>query len=455
MTSSTIVSPLFFFLLSVLPVLGRYISPMDRILSQKDVDFSFPPLVATMDFEDGEDITSDDMPSTSASRFISLLEDLVNKRAVDVESSQLPSSSLSSSYSWSSLGSSGDAVPSVRRALSGRSGTAAVGTAAVSSDDALVLNRARAARTRTHVRRPWRQNEMDCDGVGIDMPAPFTSKYVAYTNASYGICGVRPTPPGRNVQRIVVGSGAANRWPWQVMLVNATTGEPFCGATLITNEHVLTAAHCFDGKDTSDITVRIGEHDRSFPEGSEMDFDIECLHVHRCFEPDTYRYDIALIKLATSDDHRVVFSDHVRTACLPEEGEFEESDTCYVTGWGYTGFVDFFLGRRPNVLQEATVPLLSNRECKDAYGTRVKHKMVCAGTTEPGERADTCKGDSGGPMVCQSRNEGPFKLWGITSWGDNFFCNPDPSTRVPGVYTRVDKYLKWIQRKLRTKKCPT
>lgn len=117
------------------------------------------------------------------------------------------------------------------------------------------------------------------------------------------------------------------------------------------------------------------------------------------------------------------------------------------------GFVDWYLDTRPDTLQEARVPLHTNRDCKNAYGTRVKAKMVCAGAQPPEERADTCKGDSGGPMVCQSGETGPYKLWGITSWGENTVCDPNPTIWRPGVYTRVERYLRWIQRKLRSRKC--
>ena len=110
------------------------------------------------------------------------------------------------------------------------------------------------------------------------------------------------------------------------------------------------------------------------------------------------------------------------------------------------------MGWLPNVLQEALVPLINLSTCQTAYGTHVTKRMQCAGFLEGNHRADTCKADSGGPLVCQDES-GKFKLWGITSWGNNLFCQLDPSGPVPGVYTRVDKYLKWIKKKLASTKC--
>ena len=79
--------------------------------------------------------------------------------------------------------------------------------------------------------------------------------------------------------------------------------------------------------------------------------------------------------------------------------------------------------------------------------------MQCAGYLEGTERADSCKGDSGGPLVCQDEQSGRFKLWGLTSWGDNHFCALEPIQPAPGVYTRIDKYLRWIEHKMTTSKC--
>jgi secreted trypsin-like serine protease len=48
--------------------------------------------------------------------------------------------------------------------------------------------------------------------------------------------------PLESVSRIIGGKEAnAHSWPWQVMV---TDGMIMCGAALISNEWLLTAAHC-------------------------------------------------------------------------------------------------------------------------------------------------------------------------------------------------------------------
>ena len=46
------------------------------------------------------------------------------------------------------------------------------------------------------------------------------------------------------------------------------------------------------------------------------------------------------------------------------------------------------------------------------------------------------QGDSGGPLVCNG------SLQGIISWGQD----PCAVSKKPGVYTKVCKYVDWIQK---------
>ena len=62
--------------------------------------------------------------------------------------------------------------------------------------------------------------------------------------------------------------------------------------------------------------------------------------------------------------------------------------------------------------------------------------QICAGLG----RKDTCQGDSGGPMLSLELDDTAWSVIGITSFGVD--C---ADTRFPGVYTRVDRYLDWIE----------
>lgn len=130
------------------------------------------------------------------------------------------------------------------------------------------------------------------------------------------------------------------------------------------------------------------------------------------------------------------FSKSIQAASLAESGESYTYGIA--TGWGDTRKG----GQISNVLLEVRVRIWSNSECANQYKSidnYVSENMLCAG--EPGK--DTCQGDSGGPLNCPVTKFRPgqpqYKICGITSWGAGCGHNG-----YPGVYTRVSKYINWI-----------
>jgi len=61
--------------------------------------------------------------------------------------------------------------------------------------------------------------------------------------------------------------------------------------------------------------------------------------------------------------------------------------------------------------------------------------FICAGGEEG---KDSCKGDGGGPLVCQVG--GSWQLAGIVSWGVG--CGEKD---IPGVYVKVSQFTHWIR----------
>lgn len=113
---------------------------------------------------------------------------------------------------------------------------------------------------------------------------------------------------------------------------------------------------------------------------------------------------------------------------------------CWTTGWGKDAFGDF--GKYQNILKEVDVPIINQQQCQQqlqntrlGFDFKLHPGFICAGGEEG---KDACKGDGGGPMVCE-RN-GLFQVVGIVSWGIG--CGQHG---VPGVYVRVAHYLNWIK----------
>ncbi|XP_044590187.1 uncharacterized protein LOC123268853 isoform X2 [Cotesia glomerata] len=261
----------------------------------------------------------------------------------------------------------------------------------------------------------------------------------------YGQCGVRNGQGinGRIKTPVYVdGDSEFGEYPWQVAILKKDPSESVyvCGGTLISPRHILTAAHCVKTHLGHDLRARLGEwdvnHDVEFYPYIERD--IVSINVHPEFYAGTLYNDIAILKL----DHDVDFekNPHISPACLPNPHDDFTGTRCWTTGWGKDAFGDF--GKYQNILKEVDVPIVSNAVCENQMkrtrlgpSFNLHSGFICAGGEEG---KDACKGDGGGPMVCE--RQGIWHLAGVVSWGIG--CG---QPGVPGVYTRVSHYLDWIR----------
>uniref|UniRef100_A0A8C2J276 Plasminogen n=1 Tax=Cyprinus carpio TaxID=7962 RepID=A0A8C2J276_CYPCA len=242
-------------------------------------------------------------------------------------------------------------------------------------------------------------------------------------------CGQPAVKPKRCFGRIVGGCiSKAHSWPWQISL--RTRGKNhFCGGTLIDAHWVLTATHCLEMSESpSAYKILLGIHTERATESSKQERDVSKIIKGPAGT------DIALLKL----DRPALLNDKVLPACLPDKDYIVPSDTeCYVTGWGETEGTG-----GEGFLKETGFPVIENKVCNrpSFLNGLVKEHHMCAGNIEGG--TDSCEGDSGGPLVCFSQNT--FVLQGVTSWG--LGC---AKAMKPGVYTRVSKFINWIEQSMK------
>ncbi|XP_044219198.1 coagulation factor IXa isoform X1 [Thunnus albacares] len=221
--------------------------------------------------------------------------------------------------------------------------------------------------------------------------------------------------------------------PWQVALVALSSGHLFCGGTILSEQWVITAAHCLVESHGS-FLIKVGEHNICTKEESERDYEVLEQHIHPRYNASIslYNHDIALLYLKSP----IAFSKTVRPICIGPRG-FTESlmknfSPGTVSGWGRTRH----LGATSNMLQKVEVPYTDRTECKRSSSARITPFMFCAGYYNVAK--DACQGDSGGPHTNSIHDT--WFLTGIVSWGEE--CAKDGKY---GVYTRVSLYYPWIR----------
>merc|ERR1711939_1134562 len=244
-------------------------------------------------------------------------------------------------------------------------------------------------------------------------------------------CGIEG-PPSKD--RIVGGFEAEpNQWPWQVALF--VDNAWFCGGSLISENYVLTAAHCVDGASYYDIMA--GAHNvRESSEPNRVEITSFNGWYHPQWDPNTLSNDIALIELPSP----ITFNDYIKPSCLPSVGDTADpNELVTATGWGKPS--DNAGGISPVLRMVEDLPIITNSECNAIYGI-VQDGVVCIDTT--GGKG-TCNGDSGGPLnmkfdVKDGAAGQKWKQIGVVSFGASAGCE----VGYPAGFSRTEYYRDWL-----------
>ncbi|XP_041801752.1 trypsin-3 [Chelmon rostratus] len=225
-------------------------------------------------------------------------------------------------------------------------------------------------------------------------------------------------------ERIVGGYAPVPHSIKYIVSIQTTQRQHFCGGSLINKYWVITAAHCNIG--VNRMMIVAGDYSLAIYEGTEQGILPQLLVPHPDYNSTTNNNDIMLIKLKAP----VYLNSYVSIALLPRQGaSIAEGRMCRVSGWGYTSPT----GQIPATLRTVKLPIVSTKKCNssESFDGRITENMLCAGFSAGGK--DACKGDSGGPLICEGR------VYGVVSWGSG--C---AEAQFPGVYTAVSKYRRWI-----------
>ncbi|XP_008207498.1 modular serine protease [Nasonia vitripennis] len=294
-----------------------------------------------------------------------------------------------------------------------------------------------------------RRDNIKCNAKGEWEPQPI--KCVS-------VCGIASTSTG--VPLIVNGTRASvSDFPWHGTLYKAKGNEKqfICGATIIKDNLLVTAAHCVSDEvhkkieRPSTFYVAVGNvfrdydyegHDpRTVKKTKVKDIFIICNYLGL---EGNYASDIAILQIETA----FVFSSIVMPICLDttsasDQAVLEVGNHGRVPGFGRTA-----QGSSSFILQAITVPYVPLNTCKSSSIASDSEKYItidkfCAGYTNG---SSVCDGDSGGGLVFKTDNK--WYLRGIVSVGIG-------ATKVGAVrtcdsyayslYTRVSSHMEWIQ----------
>ncbi|XP_068103318.1 transmembrane protease serine 9-like [Hyperolius riggenbachi] len=238
--------------------------------------------------------------------------------------------------------------------------------------------------------------------------------------------------------RIVGGTDAADgEWPWQIILYY--NGRFLCGGSLIAPQWIMSAAHCFQGRNMTYYTVYLGRYQLNVGSPHTVNRTLTRVIINYQYTTTGRIGDISLAQLSSP----VNYTEYIMPICLPSSYvTFPSGLDCWVTGWGTTSYGGSFPVN--GTLQEVMTPLIDYSTCDRLYHNGssqsastviVQSDKICSGYTDGGK--DSCQGDSGGPLVCKVG--GVWYEAGIVSWGEG--C---AKAYRPGVYTLVTAYQAWI-----------
>ncbi|XP_053947544.1 trypsin-3 [Anastrepha ludens] len=202
----------------------------------------------------------------------------------------------------------------------------------------------------------------------------------------------------------------------------------FCVGSIISARLVLTAAHCV--VDRRKIVTRphrlvvvAGTPNRLQKTLTTVELKVEEVLPHNEFVRKGV-HDIAILVLATRfpDDN-----DNVKV--IPLANKLVDPGTvCVIVGWGQL----FFRGPYAAVALHANLTVFSYEYCHKFYPHNFHESMICAGRKSEWD-VDACRGDSGGPMVCDGQ------VAAIVSWSSR--CGEKGK---PTVFTSVYHHRDWI-----------
>ncbi|XP_011505268.1 PREDICTED: chymotrypsin-2-like [Ceratosolen solmsi marchali] len=221
-------------------------------------------------------------------------------------------------------------------------------------------------------------------------------------------------------------------YPYTISLRLQAAQHLICGGAIISQQHILTAAHCFDDTRLYEISVYIGT---SLSTNYTMPYYRVCnVHAHPKYDAKNEmamkaQYDIAVAVVVP----RIILNEYQNVVSLPRRN-VGVGKTGVITGWGKTGYP---IGDTSEVIQMQTMTIIKNSECQKYLPFPLHSDQLCAFQRKG---VGACYGDSGAPLVVDG------KIVAVSS-----FVRPC-AIGEPDIYVRVYAYLNFIKQSM---DCPS
>lgn len=219
---------------------------------------------------------------------------------------------------------------------------------------------------------------------------------------------------------------------WQVAIVHSQLGYRICGASLVNEQFLITAASCVHQHDANDL-VAILEQDFErhrvaalLPRINPNLFQrsrISRSEVHPEYNAENGDNDIAILELAQA----IIYSDTIGPICLPDK-EMDSFFDMMATqgGWGVPPVA---FGPNPWPLAKQNLKILRHTDCGD-------QRRICAKTGVL--QYKECQGDKGGSLHTYFNLYQPILIGIVPS------VKTCPIGNEMATYTRITPYLDWI-----------